>query len=84
VVVNVPTLHLSGRLPLQDTFGIYPNELTLSNEEVIANVHKIQERSKIKNGGTVPDFDFSIEMETGTGKTYVYLRTVFELNKKYG
>lgn len=28
--------------------------------------------------------DFSIEMETGTGKTYVYLRTIFELNKKYG
>lgn len=84
VVVNVPTLSLSGRLPLQEAFGIYPNELTLSNEEVIANVHKVQERNKIKNGGTVPDFDFSIEMETGTGKTYVYLRTVFELNKKYG
>lgn len=30
------------------------------------------------------DLDFSIEMETGTGKTYVYLRTIFELNKKYG
>ncbi|MFC1645493.1 DEAD/DEAH box helicase family protein, partial [Patescibacteria group bacterium] len=28
--------------------------------------------------------DFSIEMETGTGKTYVYLRTIFELNRKYG
>jgi type III restriction enzyme len=27
---------------------------------------------------------FSIEMETGTGKTYVYLRTIFELNKRYG
>lgn len=28
--------------------------------------------------------DFSVEMETGTGKTYVYLRTLFELNQKYG
>ena len=28
--------------------------------------------------------DFSVEMETGTGKTYVYLRTIFELNKRYG
>ena len=28
--------------------------------------------------------DFSVEMETGTGKTYVYLRTIAELNKKYG
>lgn len=83
VVVNVPTLHLSGRLPLQEAYGIYPNELTLSDEEISANVQKIQERNKIKNGGAVPDFDFSIEMETGTGKTYVYLRTIFELNKKY-
>lgn len=84
VVVNVPTISLSGQLPLQEAFGIYPNELTLSDEEVIENVHKVQERNKIKNGGTVSDFDFSIEMETGTGKTYVYLRTIFELNKKYG
>ena len=28
--------------------------------------------------------DFTVEMETGTGKTYVYLRTIFELNKNYG
>ena len=27
---------------------------------------------------------FSVEMETGTGKTYVYLRTIYELNQKYG
>ena len=64
--------------------GIYPNTLTLSQNEVLANVNKIQERNKIKNGGSVEDFDFSVEMETGTGKTYVYLRTIFELNKKYG
>ena len=64
--------------------GIYPNYLSLSKEEVLSNVHKIQERSKIKNGSTTEDYDFSIEMETGTGKTYVYLRTIFELNKRYG
>jgi|CXWL01.1.fsa_nt_gi type III restriction enzyme len=83
VTVHVPTLGISGTLPLQDTYGIYPNELTLSDEEVFENVTKVQERNKIGNGGTVEDFDFSIEMETGTGKTYVYLRTIFELNKKY-
>lgn len=64
--------------------GIYPNYLSLSDEEVFGNVHKIQERNKIKNGGMVEEHDFSIEMETGTGKTYVYLRTIFELNKRYG
>jgi len=28
--------------------------------------------------------DFSVEMETGTGKTYVYLKSIFELHKRYG
>jgi type III restriction enzyme len=84
VVVNVPALSVSGSLPLQTTYGIYPNELMLSDEEVFANVRKIQEQNKIGNGGAVEEYDFSIEMETGTGKTYVYLRTIFELNKQYG
>ncbi len=64
--------------------GIYPNFLSLPKTEIFNNIQKIQENNKIKNGGTVEDFDFSIEMETGTGKTYVYLRTIFELNKRYG
>src|SRR3989344_5358924 len=64
--------------------GIFPNNLSLSGEEVFDNVRKIQERKKIKNGVMVEEYDFSIEMETGTGKTYVYLRTIFELNKRYG
>ncbi|OGY45755.1 MAG: hypothetical protein A2744_00025 [Candidatus Buchananbacteria bacterium RIFCSPHIGHO2_01_FULL_44_11] len=63
--------------------GIYPNYLALSQEEIFNNARKIQERNKVKNGA-VDDYDFSIEMETGTGKTYVYLRTIFELNKRYG
>ncbi len=64
--------------------GIYKNTLNLSDEDVFKNVEKIQEENKVKNGGLVRDYDFSIEMETGTGKTYVYLRTIFELNKAYG
>src|SRR3989344_7790267 len=64
--------------------GIYQNYLTLSQEEIFNNIRKIQERNKITNGNMVEDYDFSIEMETGTGKTYVYLRTIFELNKRYG
>src|SRR3989344_2781740 len=67
-----------------DLFGIYPNFLSLSVKEVLANVKKIQEKNAIKNGGIMQDLDFSIEMETGTGKTYVYLRTIFELNRRYG
>ena len=42
-------------------------------------------KSILTNETTITAFpNFSIEMETGTGKTYVYLRTIYELNKVYG
>ncbi len=65
-----------------ELLGVYPNNLTLSEKEIFANAKKVQERNGVK--GSDESLDFSIEMETGTGKTYVYLRTIFELNKKYG
>lgn len=64
------------------------NGLTLLPEELYANTRHVQ----LLNGlpqtenakQTLPSRDFTIEMETGTGKTYVYLRSVFELNQRYG
>lgn len=61
------------------------NRLTLTEEQIWDNVRRIQERNEIKNGNTeLQGMNFSVEMETGTGKTYVYLRTIYELNKLYG
>jgi type III restriction enzyme len=48
------------------------------------HLRAIQERNGIEMSATLDGFNFSVEMETGTGKTYVYLRTLFELNKAYG
>ena len=72
----------TGALLSENGFG---NNLTLSVEQILQNVKSIQHRNEIKN--TVEELqgmNFSIEMETGTGKTYVYLRTIYELNKLYG
>ena len=66
-----------------DLLGIYPNQLTLDQEAISQNLLKIQERQGIANQEAMSEMDFSIEMETGTGKTYVYLRTILELNRKY-
>jgi Rad3-related DNA helicase len=44
----------------------------------------VQLRNGLAPSSTLASGDFTVEMETGTGKTYVYLRTVFELNKRYG
>lgn len=60
------------------------NKLVLSEEQMLANVLKVQERNDIPVSEILDGMNFSVEMETGTGKTYVYLRTIYELNKKYG
>lgn len=60
------------------------NRLTLLDEEVLSNLAEIQLRHGLRPSGALDSGDFTVEMETGTGKTYVYLRTVFELNRQYG
>ena len=60
------------------------NRLTLLDDEVLANLADIQLRHGLPPSGVLTSGDFTVEMETGTGKTYVYLRTILELNKRYG
>jgi type III restriction enzyme len=70
--------------------GLFETELGLANrlylpdDEILRNVHTIQEANDIEKVAALQGRELSIEMETGTGKTYVYLRTMFELNKTYG
>ena len=74
----------------QNELGIGHGEIT-NPDAVLANLHKIQEQNFIDKSKQLiasddeyPFPNFSVEMETGTGKTYVFLRTIFELNKAYG
>jgi len=60
------------------------NRLTLLDEELQSNLSDIQLRHSLPPSGSLTSGDFTVEMETGTGKTYVYVRTIFELNKRYG
>ena len=68
---------------LENDLGI-GNRLTLLNDELLANLHAVQLRLGLPGSASLTSGDFTVEMETGTGKTYVYLRTIFELNKRYG
>jgi len=63
-------------------FGV-GNAMLIDSDRLVANMNEVQKRSNL------PQTDdsahrFNIEMETGTGKTYVYTKTIFELNKRYG
>jgi len=60
------------------------NRLALLDDELAKNLGDIQLRHGLPPSGALASGDFTVEMETGTGKTYVYLRTIFELNKRYG
>lgn len=73
--------------PMNDTG--YKNEiLELSDEQLLHNIQRLQSENNIKQSPSlVKDLgrcSLDIEMETGTGKTYVYIKTMFELNKRYG
>lgn len=62
----------------------YANKLTLDDTELLANVRRIQERNDIQKSTDINGRNFTVEMETGTGKTYVYTKTILELHKRYG
>lgn len=62
------------------------NRLTLSPDTLLENIRKVQAENDLPLSDALSESipHFTIEMETGTGKTYVYLRTIYELNKQYG
>ncbi len=71
-------------LGIADTDLGVGNQLLLSGEALLANLQGIQLRCHLPQSEALESNDFTVEMETGTGKTYVYLRTVLELNARYG
>ena len=75
---------IQGELGLVESELGIGNRLTLLDDEIISNLKDIQLRNGLAPSGSLTSGDFTVEMETGTGKTYVYLRTVFELNRRYG
>jgi len=67
-----------------DGEAVCANHLTLDQETLLENLQVIQNNNAIEPSLMLQSLDFSIEMETGTGKTYVYVQTVLELHVKYG
>ncbi|MDN6736247.1 MAG: DEAD/DEAH box helicase family protein, partial [Tetragenococcus koreensis] len=85
---TVTELLPQGTLFAEDGIGV-GNRVMINSEQMLKNVNKAQVMNHITlsdnlygNNNGFPQFN--IEMETGTGKTFVYLKTILELNKKYG
>jgi len=60
------------------------NALALDDAALLANLHKVQAANELPESAALDGRNFSVEVETGTGKTYVYLRSIFELHQRYG
>ncbi|MGO1044575.1 type III restriction-modification system endonuclease [Clostridioides difficile] len=68
---------------VQSSIGI-GNKLELISDDILENIQKIQMRNNLPRTEKLDGMNFTVEMETGTGKTYVYLKSIYELNQKYG
>ena len=77
-------------LETTDQLGLYENHLGIGNrlklldEDILSNLAKIQLRNGLAPSPELGELNFTVEMETGTGKTYVYLRSIFKLHRRYG
>ena len=74
---------------LQAQYGVFGhgNELRVAPGQLLDNLHAVQEDGCLPATDVLTDGrlrDFTVEMETGTGKTYVYIRSIYELNRRYG
>jgi len=64
---------------------IFSNKkLEITEADILKNVQTLQKEQGLKTISKLDGLNFTIEMETGTGKTYVYTKTMYELNKHYG
>lgn len=74
---------------LFDGLGV-GNKIDISAGTLLENMNEVQRRNNLAETDDIvdaygnPRFSFCVEMETGTGKTYVYTKTIFELHKRYG
>lgn len=74
-----------GVLSFEGSTGSMPVNPQIPEDDVLLkNLNNVQLKNQLPPSPVLDSHDFTVEMETGTGKTYVYLRTMLELNKRYG
>lgn len=86
IIVKEITEYYNDDIENSDGFG--NSDLVLNDEQLLNNIKNIQSLNNINISDKLIKHlgrcSLDVEMETGTGKTYVYIKTIFELNKQYG
>jgi type III restriction enzyme len=84
------TVEATGQVRIDaDLAGFKNNDIVVPTDVLLRNIHTVQQRQNLPLSSAlkstpVSQVNLDIEMETGTGKTYCYIKTMFELNKRYG
>ena len=77
------------QLLLVKEYKVFGNgEIELTYDEIMANLHEVQRENSLPESDFLyaddGKYNLTVEMETGTGKTFTYIKTIYELNKLYG
>lgn len=77
-----------GQIGLEDARGFtgFNNApVVIGDDKILENIRNIQRSGQIKPSESLDGrYNLTVEMETGVGKTYTYIKTMYELNKRYG
>lgn len=68
----------------EDIISFGNKKIELLSEDIRKNIRNVQKQNNLDYTDNAGTMNYSIEMETGTGKTYTYIKTMYELNKAYG
>lgn len=74
---------------VMDDAGFKNADIALTHTQLLENIHSVQRHQNLPLSTTlasnkISPVNLDVEMETGTGKTYCYIKAIFELNKQYG
>ena len=69
---------------VEDIISFGNSKILITNDELRKNIRSVQKHNNLDYTDKEGFQNYSIEMETGTGKTYTYIKTMYELNKAYG
>lgn len=76
---------------IEEGIGYRNSSFSITEQQVLENIRRVQRRNDLAESrqieravGLKNSYQLSVEMETGTGKTYTYIRTMYELHKHYG
>lgn len=81
---TVAPLEIKGQMELAEKGVGIGNVCSLQGDDWLPHIQAVQQANALEPDETFGGADFTIEMETGTGKTYVYLRSIIELNRRHG